>query len=506
MGRSDGLPDDFVSSLHLDARGRLWSSHNQGLARTHRSALDAFLIGDAQAPHVRTFTSADGLPSTEANGGFQGAGLVWPDGTVWLPTIKGIAVLDPDQADDVQSPPNPYLQAAEIDGVAAGCPSVDPCALQLLSSDRRIRFRVGALTAEHPRNIELDMRLSDGSGRWERIDPSDRSITYGGLSGGSYRLEARARSADGTWGDAHLLATLAVPTPIYQTYWFLIGAALALALGVVSLVGLRDRSIRERERSLQRAVDQQTEELRGTSVRMEAQNLALADLVTSKERVMRMVSHDLKNPIGGIVGLSEVIKGDLPPESETAEMIGIIHEAGEQALTLIHSILDAETESSSAASADVPAVDLRSVVQSAAALSRGFARTKEQRLHTVLPEAPAMVRADGLRLRLIVDNLVSNALKYAPLASDVRIGLTRQGDHAVLTVDDEGPGIPVDQRVRVFDPYTRLDAQPTGAETATGLGLFLAREIVQQYDGTIEAGESPQGGARFTVRLPLAAR
>ncbi len=499
---SNGLPDDFVSLLHLDARGRLWSAHNQGLARTHRRDLDAFLNGDAQPPHVRTFTSADGLPSTEANGGFQGAGLVWPDGKVWLPTIKGIAVLDPELADDAQPPPPPYLRSAEVDGMPETCSTTGPCALRMSSSDRRVRFRIGAITAEHPRNIELNVRLSGDE--WERVTPSDRSITYAGLSGGSYRLEARARSADGEWGDAHVLATLAVPTPIYETPWFLIGAALALALGIVSIVGLRDRSIRKRERTLQRAVDQQTEELRGTSVRVEAQNLVLADLVTSKERVMRMVSHDLKNPIGGIVGLSEAIKEDLPPDSETAEMIGIIHEAGEQALLLIHSILDAETGSASAASADLPVVDLRNVVRSAAALSQGFARTKGQRIHTLLHGAPAMVRADALRLRLIVDNLVSNALKYAPLESDVYIGLTCESGHAVLTVDDEGPGIPVDQRSHVFDPYTRLNAQPTGAETATGLGLFLAREIVQQYDGTIEAGDSPQGGARFLVRLPLA--
>lgn len=501
---SDGLPDDFVSVLHLDARDRLWSTHNQGLARTYRRGLDAFLDGEAELPHVRLFTSADGLPSTEANGGFQGARLVWPDGTVWLPTIKGMAVLRPDRVDDAQPPPTPYLQAAERDGVPIDCPNAGVCALELASTDRRIRFRIGALTAELPRNIELDARLYDESGQWERVDPLDRSITYGGLRGGSYRLEARARSTDGTWGDAVLLATLLVPTPFYKTPGFLISAVLALALGIFGIVGLRDKSLRKREQLLQVAVDQQTSELRIASERLETQNIALADLVTSKERVMRMVSHDLKNPIGGIVGLAEVIANDLPPESEAAEMIGIIRDAGEQALMLIHSILDADNNNTSLDS-ELPTVDLRDVVQAATALSRGFARTKEQHIHTILPNAPVTVRADALRLRLIVDNLMSNAIKYAPLGSDVYLEISLEHDHAVLIVDDAGPGIPTDQRERVFDPYTRLDAQPTGSETATGLGLFLVREIVQQYDGSITADESPEGGARFIVRLPISA-
>ena len=279
---------------------------------------------------------------------------------------------------------------------------------------------------------------------------------------------------------------------------------LALALGIFGIVGLRDKSLRKREQLLQVAVDQQTSELRIASERLETQNIALADLVTSKERVMRMVSHDLKNPIGGIVGLAEVIANDLPPESEAAEMIGIIRDAGEQALMLIHSILDADNNNTSLDS-ELPTVDLRDVVQAATALSRGFARTKEQHIHTILPNAPVTVRADALRLRLIVDNLMSNAIKYAPLGSDVYLEISLEHDHAVLIVDDAGPGIPIDQRERVFDPYTRLDAQPTGSETATGLGLFLVREIVQQYDGSITADESPEGGARFTVRLPISA-
>ncbi len=499
---SDGLPDDFVSLLHLDDRGRLWSSHNQGLARTHLKALDTFWEG-GPAPHTRIFTSADGLPSTEANGGFQGAGLVWPDGTLWLPTIKGVAVLAPDLADDAQPPPPPYLQLAEIDGVPVSCAAVGPCSLQLSPSDRRIRFRIGALTTGQSRSVDLDVRLWGGSGLWERVDPTDRSITYGGLRGGSYRLEGRARSVDGTWGEAHVLASLAVPTPLHQQLWFLIAAALALALGVAGFVHLRGRSLRAQAHVLQQAVDVQTDQLRVASARLEAQNAALSDLVESKERVMRMVSHDLKNPIGGIVGLADIVQSELAPGSEAHEMTGLIRGAGEQSLTLIHSILDAQHPETVPHLAELAPVDVRSIVTAAAALSRGFAHTKEQRIETAMPPRPLLVRADALRLRLVVDNLISNALKYAPRATAVRISADLDDAHAVLTVDDAGPGIPLGDRDRVFDPYTRLAAQPTGSETVTGLGLFLVREIVRQYGGSIWVDESPEGGARFAVRLPV---
>ncbi len=501
---SDGLPDDFVSFLHIDATRPPVVDPQSGTG-AHPST-GSRRVSEGRTLNLLTFArsrrrTACRVPRPTA--GFRAPGWSGPTVRCGFRRSRGWPCSIPIWRTTFSLPRRPISRPQRL----MVCQSLARAMALVRLNWRRptvaFGFRIGALTAEHPRNIELDARLSDGSGQWEEVDPLHRSITYGGLRGGSYRLEARARSADGTWGDAVLLATLVVPTPLYQTPLFLIAAAIALALGIVGTVGLRDHALRARERDLQSAVDQQTSELRHASERMETQNVALADLLKSKERVMRMVSHDLKNPIGGIVGLAEVIAEDLPPESEAAEMIGIIHDAGEQALMLIHSILDADN-TAVPTNSELPTVDLRAVVRAATALSRGFARTKEQHLHTVLPDVPVTVRADALRLRLIVDNLVSNALKYAPLGSDVHLEITLEDDHAVLIVDDAGPGIPVDQRVRVFDPYTRLDAQPTGSETATGLGLFLAREIVQQYDGTITAGESPEGGARFTVRLPLA--
>lgn len=504
LRQSDGLPDDFVSFLHIDANDRLWSTHNQGLARTHLRALDAYLDDPdtAKPPHTRTFTAADGLPSTEFNGGFQGAGLVWDDGTVWLPTLKGLAVLDPDRADDAQEPPSPFIRSVQIDGTEVPCASQARCPVSLSASARRIRFEVGALAMEGTRSIQTEVLLTPHTPDWERLDASSRAITYAALPGGTYMLDVRTRSADGTWGLPRTLATVIVATPFYRSVWFwslLAGLSLAtLVLGIRA----RDRALLQRADRLQRAIDQRTSELRVAAARLEAQNAALLDLVASKERVMRMVSHDLKSPIGGIVGLAEAVEEELPPASEAGEMVSLIREAGEQSLTLIHAILNAE-HSTTFDEKDLPAVDLRSVVSDSLRLAQGFARTKRQRIHTDLAEAPLAVRADALRLRLVVDNLVSNALKYAPPDSDIRVRASRDETWAVLTVDDAGPGISPEQWPRVFDPYTLLGAKPTGKETATGLGLFLAREIVHQYGGTIHVAGSVQGGARFTVRLPL---
>jgi signal transduction histidine kinase len=114
---------------------------------------------------------------------------------------------------------------------------------------------------------------------------------------------------------------------------------------------------------------------------------------------------------------------------------------------------------------------------------------------------PAEVTGDPARLRQLVAILVDNALRHAPGGSRVEVGVRAEGPDAVLVVDDAGPGITPEDLPRVFDRFYRAAGAPGGG---TGLGLAIAAWIVERHGGTIAATNREGGGARFTVRLPLA--
>jgi signal transduction histidine kinase len=113
----------------------------------------------------------------------------------------------------------------------------------------------------------------------------------------------------------------------------------------------------------------------------------------------------------------------------------------------------------------------------------------------------AQVRGDASALRRVVRNLFDNATRHAAGRVEVRLG--EEAGRAVLTVDDDGEGIPAARRAEVFQRFARLDDARTPTEGRTGLGLAIVQTVVTQHGGTVEAGDSPLGGARFTVSLPL---
>lgn len=122
------------------------------------------------------------------------------------------------------------------------------------------------------------------------------------------------------------------------------------------------------------------------------------------------------------------------------------------------------------------------------------------------PGARIVVPVDREGLRQVLRNLVENAVKYGPRGQVVEVGLRLANDRVVLTVDDEGPGIPPDERRRIWEPFERGEAAARGARGGSGIGLSVVREIVERHGGSVAVEEAPAGGARFRIELPDARR
>jgi signal transduction histidine kinase len=147
-------------------------------------------------------------------------------------------------------------------------------------------------------------------------------------------------------------------------------------------------------------------------------------------------------------------------------------------------------------------IDLTELVKRHTAVNRPVAARKNIRLELdVEPGLPA-IEADPHKIEQVLENLISNAIKFSPRQTAVKVTLRREGGGLKIAVTDQGPGIPEDERGKLFQPFSRTSVRPTGGEQSSGLGLAIARKIVEAHRGRIWLESEVGKGSTFFVTLP----
>jgi signal transduction histidine kinase len=224
-----------------------------------------------------------------------------------------------------------------------------------------------------------------------------------------------------------------------------------------------------------------------------------------KDRFLGMCAHDLRNPLSSIRGLAELMDenaiGELTVEQR--EIVKTIHGASQSMLQLVNELLDVATIEAGHLKLDKTPTSVAEIVERSVHLSNMEAAKKNTRIEVVKPNGDPMVDVDRNKIRQVVDNLISNAVKYSPRGSIITVIIHANESVAGFAVRDSGPGVPEHERHKLFKDFGRLSAQPTGGEKSTGLGLAICRKIVEAHNGTIGVGNVPGHGAEFFVNLPL---
>ncbi len=218
-------------------------------------------------------------------------------------------------------------------------------------------------------------------------------------------------------------------------------------------------------------------------------------------RVAADAAHELRTPLTALRGEIEVALRAARPGEEYRRVLASSLEEVERVIRLAEDLLLLSRTSAGTAPVRKP-VDLESLVLDVLDVGMQLARGSGV-VVTLGPTAPAVVLGDAADLRRALLNLVENAVKYGAPAARVVLSLETAGGWAAVAVRDTGPGIPAADAERVFQPFVRLDRAPGGGSGA-GLGLTIARSIAVAHGGTLALDSPPDGGARFTLRLPLA--
>jgi signal transduction histidine kinase len=239
---------------------------------------------------------------------------------------------------------------------------------------------------------------------------------------------------------------------------------------------------------------------RESARQLAAANVRLAAVNEEKNRYLGVAAHDLRNPLSSVRGLSQLmLEMPLPPEQQR-EFVATIHRTSAEMLGLVNDLLDVATIEAGRLDLKTEAADLAALVRERLVHLEPLAGRKSIAVDFAAGEAPA--RIDRARFGQVVDNLVSNAIKFSPPGTAVRIRVDADAGVARLAVEDRGPGISEEDRPRLFGKFVKLTARPTAGESSTGLGLSIVRKVVDAHGGTIAVESAEGGGARFVVNLP----
>jgi len=267
--------------------------------------------------------------------------------------------------------------------------------------------------------------------------------------------------------------------------------------GLLAVSAIRDISERERLRA---------DELRRMSREMEAENRRIAAANRLKSEFVANMSHELRTPLNAIIGFAELLYDGLagPLTDEQKDHLNDIITSSHHLSALISGVLDLAKVESGQMEFSKERVDLQQIAKEVVDIIRPLAYRKRHRIEATLDSSLPAPLTDGFRLKQVLYNYLSNAIKFTPDGGMVSLRVEREGDGCFrIEVEDTGIGIHPDNVPKLFNEFQQLDTGPAKKYQGTGLGLALTKRIVEGQGGTVGVRSEPGRGSTFVATLPM---
>jgi PAS domain S-box-containing protein len=230
----------------------------------------------------------------------------------------------------------------------------------------------------------------------------------------------------------------------------------------------------------------------------------LSEADRRKDEFLATLAHELRNPLAPIRNMLEVMKRADGDRAVVDRARDTMERQLRQIVRLVDDLLDLNRISHNRLELRPTAFDVVTVLQQAVEASRPLLDAARHDLRVTLPSEPLPLHADAARLTQVFGNLINNSCKYTPPGGTIRVGARRDGDDVVVTVEDDGLGIPADKLDRIFDMFVQVEASAERSQGGLGIGLTLVKRLVEMHGGKITVRSDGAGrGSAFTVRLPM---
>jgi signal transduction histidine kinase/ligand-binding sensor domain-containing protein/DNA-binding NarL/FixJ family response regulator len=493
VGMRQGLYTNGIHQIVDDGLGNLWMSSNQGIFSARLDDLNAVADGVQARLETVAFTERDGMADREANGS---SGLRDRSGRIWFPTVQGVVRVDPRTALRRREPPPVHvvrLRSGDEEIPRAGGE------VRVSPGQRSFAVEVSAPSFQAPERQRFRVRLTPYERDWVDVG-ARREVFYTQVPPGRYVFEVLASGSDGEWSARPAALRVEVVPRFFETGWFRVLATLASFAAITALVAgvvrLREARQRARQEELLRLVAERT-----ATIAEQAEKLRELDRL--KNQFFANVSHELRTPLTLTLGpLRDALDGRFGPlRDPLAEQLGVASRNAQRLLGLVDQLLDIAKLDAGRLRLRPRPRDLVDFIRRRVEAFLPLAERRKIELSLEAPPEPVEVWFDEVQLEKVLDNLLGNALKFTSRGGKVQVTMTVSPERAAVSVRDNGSGIPAGQVERVFERFYQVEATSQRRWPGAGIGLSLAKELVELHQGSI-AAESVEGeGACFTVTL-----
>ncbi len=275
---------------------------------------------------------------------------------------------------------------------------------------------------------------------------------------------------------------------------------LYLAAGVVTgFIAGKEKRLREKYQEISEKLERSYKKLHDeTEMLIEVEEqLRVNQKLSALGQMSASLAHEIKNPLASIRGTAEIFLDEFPPDHPKREFVEILLKEADRLNNTVDEVLHFSRRQQDAKKASPQLEPLLDTITRVATLLETKLYKKKIQLETNIDDSAAEYLVDGDKMSQVLINLLLNSFEAVSEAGIIQLTVERQNDQMAIIVNDNGPGVPESERDKVFDPfYSKRDE-------GTGLGLAISSRIVESYGGHILLDESTEGGAKFTVLLPL---
>ena len=486
----EGLSCDVLHSVYEDAQHHLWMSSNNGLMRF-----------DPSTATTQVFLERDGIAHDEFN---KFSHLRTPDGRLCFGGLNGVTTFYPSDffhATTTTSAPFTVISCRQLD--AASGKLVDHTAalresgsIAMSPSDRALHLELALLEFDAPGRQQYQFRIAGLYDDWQPAEAA--TVRINGLPYGDFTLSLRAVNAQGQHSSVIDLP-LHVARPIWQQPWMYVLAALFIAGAVL----WRIQQLKKAKARVEQLVEDRTAQIQRDKETIEAQAKELQRLDEARSRFFANVSHELRTPLTIMLGLADKLHQLAQLTSEERDMLDVLNRNGRQLEQYINELLDLTRLDSGELKVVERPVSLKDFLSQRAAAFEALAHNNQQRFTSRLDVAPGQtVLLDANKCTIIINNLLSNALKFTPAEGEIHLEASYRNRTLMLTVSDTGPGIPAADREKIFDRFYQAQAHAINAAGGMGIGLAVSKEYAVAMGGSLELEPANGPGCTFSVLLP----